>query len=263
MSTRTRIPALDLSGTLEPLIPALMGAAEKVLRSTRYILGPEVEAFEGEVAAYLGRKHAVACNSGTDALVLALRALGIGSGDEVITTPFTFFATAEAISNVGARPVFVDIEPDTLNLDPALIEGAVTSRTRAILPVHLFGRPCAMGGVLAAASRHGLKVVEDCAQSFGARFHGKPAGALGHAGCFRFFPSKNLAGCGDGGLVATDDGEVAQAARTTTRPWATIPGWMSCRRPCSGSSSPMWTPGTRPGSGPPTPTGSCWGALRA
>jgi dTDP-4-amino-4,6-dideoxygalactose transaminase len=213
MSTQSRIPSLDLSGPVEALWPDLLGAMEKVLRSTHYILGPEVRAFEEEVARHLGCRHAVACNSGTDALVMALRALGIGPGDEVITTPFTFFATAEAISNVGARPVFADIDPATFNLDPARIDGAVTSRTKAVLPVHLFGRPCEMGGVLAAAARHGLKVVEDCAQSFGARFHGKAAGTLGHMGAFSFFPTKNLSGCGDGGMLATDDDALAEAAR--------------------------------------------------
>ncbi len=213
MSTQTRIPSLDLSGPVEALWPELMGAVEKVLRSAHYIMGPEVAAFEEEAARFLGARHAVSCNSGTDALVLALRAAGIGPGDEVITTPFTFFATPEAISNVGARPVFVDIDPDTFNLDPRLVDAAVTPRTRAILPVHLFGRPCDMAGVLGAAARHGLKVVEDCAQAFGARYHGKAAGTLGHAGCFSFFPTKNLSGFGDGGLLATDDEGLAQTAR--------------------------------------------------
>jgi dTDP-4-amino-4,6-dideoxygalactose transaminase len=213
MTTRSRIPCLDLTEPLEALWPELLGAVKKVLRSTHYILGPEVQAFEEEAGRHLGVRHAVACNSGTDALVLALRALGIGPGDEVITTPFTFFATPEAISAVGAHPVFVDIRRDTFNLDPALIEAAITPRTRAVLPVHLFGRPCEMAGVLGAASRHGLKVVEDCAQSFGARFHGKPVGSLGHIGCFSFFPTKNLSGFGDGGLLATDDEGLAQTAR--------------------------------------------------
>ena len=213
MTTQTRIPCLDLSGQLEALWPELLGAVEKVLKSTKYILGPEVKAFEEETARYLGVRHAVACHSGTDALVLALRALGIGPGDEVITTPFTFFATAEAISNVGARPVFVDIDPGTFDLDPSWIDRAVTSRTRAIVPVHLFGRPCEMAGILGAAARHGLKVLEDCAQAFGARFHGKAVGSLGHAGAFSFFPTKNLSGYGDGGLVATDDDALAEAAR--------------------------------------------------
>jgi len=213
VSTRARIPSLDLTVQVETLWPELLGAVKRVLRSAAYIMGPEVHAFEEEVAQYLGVRHAVACNSGTDALVLALRALGIGPGDEVITTPFTFFATPEAVSSVGARPVFVDIDPDSLNLDPAGIEAAVTARTRAILPVHLFGRSCDMAGIMAAAGRHGLRVVEDCAQGFGARHLGRPVGGLGHAGCFSFFPTKNLSGFGDGGLMATDDEDLARTAR--------------------------------------------------
>jgi dTDP-4-amino-4,6-dideoxygalactose transaminase len=213
MSAQTRIPPLDLSGQVDALLPELLEAARKVIRSSHYIMGPEVAAFEREVGARLGTRHAVACNSGTDALVLALRGLGVGPGDEVITTPFTFFATPEAISNVGAKPVFVDIDPDSFNLDPRLIDAAVTARTRAVIPVHLFGRPCEMAGVLAAAARHGLKVVEDCAQAFGATCHGKQVGSLGHAGCFSFFPSKNLSGFGDGGLLATNDDGLAEAAR--------------------------------------------------
>jgi dTDP-4-amino-4,6-dideoxygalactose transaminase len=213
MSTQTRIPSLDLTGPVEALWPELHEAAVRVLRSAHYIMGPEVRAFEEEAARYLGAAHAVSCHSGTDALVLALRALGVGPGDEVLTTPFTFFATAEAISNVGARPVFVDIDPETFNLDPCLLDQAVTARTRAVIPVHLFGRPCDMAGILAAASRHGLKVVEDCAQSFGARYGTRTVGTLGHVGCYSFFPTKNLSGFGDGGLLATDDPDLAAAAR--------------------------------------------------
>jgi dTDP-4-amino-4,6-dideoxygalactose transaminase len=213
MGARTRIPVLDLGPQLEALGEELDQALRRALRSTHYILGPEVRAFEQEAARYLGVGHAVGLNSGTDALVIALRALGIGPGDEVITTPFTFFATAEAISQVGAVPVFVDVDAESMNLDPALIEAAVTPRTRAILPVHLFGRPCAMTGILELARGHGLQVVEDCAQSFGARHLGRPTGTLGQLGCFSFFPSKNLGGCGDGGLLATDDERLADLAR--------------------------------------------------
>jgi dTDP-4-amino-4,6-dideoxygalactose transaminase len=213
MAVHTRIPVLDLAPQMESLWEELTRAIQRTLRSTHFILGPEVRAFEQEAASYLGVAHAVGCNSGTDALVIALRALGIGPGDEVITTPFTFFATAEAISQVGAEPVFVDVDEDSMNLDPDLAERAVTARTRAVLPVHLFGRPCAMGPILELAARHGFKVVEDCAQSFGARWQGRPTGSLGHAGCFSFFPSKNLGGCGDGGLIATDDGALADLAR--------------------------------------------------
>jgi len=213
MGTQTRIPVLDLGPQLDSLWEELNRAFQRTLRSSRYILGPEVLAFEQEAARYLGVRHAVGCNSGTDALVLALRALGIGPGDEVITTPFTFFATAEAISQVGATPVFTDVEEESMNLDPALIERAVTPRTRAILPVHLFGRPCAMADILDLARRRGLQVVEDCAQSFGARHRGKATGTLGRAGCFSFFPSKNLGAYGDGGLLATSDDGLADLAR--------------------------------------------------
>jgi len=213
MSTQTRIPVLDLSPQVDALWPELNHAIQKVLRGTHFILGPEVKAFEEEAARYLGARHAVACNSGTDALVIALRALGIGPGHEVITTPFTFFATAEAISHVGARPVFVDIDPESMNLDPLLVEKAVTARTRAILPVHLFGRACDMAELGDIAKRHGLKVVEDCAQSFGARYRGKQTGTMGQVGCYSFFPSKNLGAYGDGGLMATDDDALADTLR--------------------------------------------------
>ncbi len=213
MDIQTRIPVLDLVPQLEALWPELNQAFQRTLRSTHFILGPEVRAFEQEAARYLGVKHAVGCNSGTDALVIALRALGVGPGDEVITTPFTFFATAEAISQMGATPVFVDVEEASMNLDPALIERAITLRTRAILPVHLFGRPCDMAGILDLARRRGLLVVEDCAQSFGARYRGRATGSLGQFGCFSFFPSKNLGAYGDGGLLATNDDDLADLAR--------------------------------------------------
>src|SRR5690606_18872318 len=152
-----------------------------------------------EIADYLGAKHAIGVNSGTDALVIGLRALGVGPGDEVITTPFSFFATAESISNVGAQPIFVDIDERTFNIDTSLIEAAITPRTRAIMPVHLYGRPCEMDAIMDIAERHHLKVVEDCAQSFGARGDGKQTGTIGHAGAYSFFPSKNLGAFGDGG----------------------------------------------------------------
>ena len=213
MNTQTRIPVLDLTPQLDALWPELNHAIQKVLRSGHYIMGPEVKAFEEEAARYLGVRHAVTCNSGTDALFLALRSLGLGPGDEVITTPFTFFATAEAISHVGATPVFEDVEPESMNLDPRLLERAITARTRAILPVHLFGRPCDLDAILDVAGRHGLKVVEDCAQSLGGRHQGRLTGTLGDAGCFSFFPSKNLGAYGDGGLLATSDDALADTAR--------------------------------------------------
>ncbi|MDR3671654.1 MAG: DegT/DnrJ/EryC1/StrS family aminotransferase [Holophaga sp.] len=213
MTTQTRIPVLDLGPQLEALGAELAQALQRALRSTRYILGPEVRAFEQEAAGYLGTRHAIGLNSGTDALVIALRTLGIGPGDEVITTPFTFFATAEAISQVGATPVFVDVDAASMNLDPALVEAAVTRRTRAILPVHLFGRPCAMTEIQDLARNRGLHVVEDCAQSFGARHRGRHTGTVGQRGCFSFFRSKNVGCWGDGGLLATDDDRLADQAR--------------------------------------------------
>ncbi len=207
------IPLLDLAPEVEELWDDLNAAFQRVLRSGHFILGPEVEAFEREVADYLGCRHAVGVNSGTDALVIGLRALGIGPGDEVITTPFSFFATAEAICNVGATPVFVDIDERSFNIDPRLVEGAVTARTKAIVPVHLYGRPCDMDAIVDIAERCGLEIVEDCAQSFGARVRGRQTGTFGQVGAYSFFPTKNLGGFGDGGLIATDDGRVAERAR--------------------------------------------------
>jgi dTDP-4-amino-4,6-dideoxygalactose transaminase len=207
------IPMLDLVPEIEEQWDDLMKAVEGVLRSGKFILGPNVDAFEEEIADYLGVKHAIGVNSGTDALMISLRALGIGPGDEVITTPFTFFATAESISNVGATPVFVDIDPVTFNIDPELIDPAITPRTKAILPVHLYGHPAEMGPITATAEAHGLKVVEDCAQAMGAEYRGRKVGTFGHANAFSFFPSKNLGAFGDAGLIATDDDEVAGLAR--------------------------------------------------
>lgn len=207
------IPVLDLSPEIEELWDELNAAFQRVMESGHFIMGPEVTAFENEAAEYLGAKHAIGVNSGTDALVIGLRALGIGPGDEVITTPFSFFATAESISNVGAKPVFVDIDEDTFNIDPELIEAAITPNTKAIMPVHLYGRPAEMDAIMAIAEKHGLKVVEDCAQSFGARYQGKQTGTIGHVGAYSFFPSKNLGAFGDGGLIATNDDEVADLAR--------------------------------------------------
>ncbi len=213
MISPANIPILDLTPEIDELWDELNAAVQRVLRSGQFILGPEVEAFEREAAAYLGVKHAVGVNSGTDALVIGLRALGIGPGAEVLTTPFSFFATAESIGNVGATPVFVDIDPQTFNLDPDLIEAAITPRTKAIMPVHLYGRPSDMDAIMAIAERHRLKVVEDCAQSFGARHRGRQTGTIGDVGAFSFFPTKNLGGFGDGGLLVTDDDEVAGLAR--------------------------------------------------
>ncbi|MBB6097854.1 dTDP-4-amino-4,6-dideoxygalactose transaminase [Deinobacterium chartae] len=207
------IPILDLSPEIDELWDELNAAVQRVLRSGIFIMGPEVEAFEREAADYLGVKHAVGLNSGTDALIIALRALGIGPGDEVITTPFTFFATAESISSVGATPVFADIDPISYNIDPQRIRERITPRTRAIMPVHLYGNPCAMDEILAIAEEHNLEVIEDCAQSFGARYKGRHTGTLGKVGAYSFFPSKNLGAFGDGGLLVTNDDTVAAEAR--------------------------------------------------
>ncbi|MCS6860888.1 MAG: DegT/DnrJ/EryC1/StrS family aminotransferase [Abditibacteriales bacterium] len=208
-----KVPFLDLTRQYQQIKAELDAAVLKVLASGQFILGETVKQFEEAAAHYCGAQHAVGVASGTDALVLALRALGIGVGDEVITSPFTFFATAECVSQVGATPVFVDIEPDTFNLDPAAIESALTSRTKAVIPVHLFGHCADMERIHAIAEKHGLFVIEDAAQAWGATCNGKRAGGLGYAGCFSFFPTKNLACCGDGGLLTTNDDEIAQQVR--------------------------------------------------
>jgi dTDP-4-amino-4,6-dideoxygalactose transaminase len=184
-----------------------------VLASCRFILGPEVAALEAELAALCGVSHGIGVNSGTDALVLALKALGVRPGDEVITSSFSFVASASAVLMVGARPVFVDIVPSTYNLDPALIEKAVTPRTRAIVAVHLYGQPAAMDAIGDIARARGLSVVEDAAQAVGATYAGRPAGAWGDVACLSFYPTKNLGGCGDGGMVLTSREDVAQAVR--------------------------------------------------
>jgi dTDP-4-amino-4,6-dideoxygalactose transaminase len=215
-----QIPVLDLAPQRRSILPELERAIRSVIRDGQYIMGPEVKLFEQEVAAYLGAKHAIGVNSGTDALVIGLRALGVGEGDEVITTPFSFFATAESISNVGAKPIFVDIDEQTFNLNPDLIEAVITPKTKAIMPVHLYGRPAAMGKIMQIAQAYNLKVIEDCAQSFGARYFeagskidGKATGAIGDVGAYSFFPSKNLGAYGDGGLIVTNDDALAETAR--------------------------------------------------
>jgi len=207
------IPILDLKAQYHLLKTEIDVAIERVLESGTFILGPNVEAFEAEIAHYLGIKHAVSLNSGTDALHLALRALDIGPGDEVITSPFTFAATTEAIGIVGATPVFVDVDPISLNLDPALIEGAITARTRAILPVHLYGGAANMNEIQRIAARHHLHVVEDAAQAIGAEIDGRKIGTIGIIGCYSFFPSKNLGAYGDGGLASTNDQILADRLR--------------------------------------------------
>jgi len=232
-AARMKVPPLDLTAQYANLQPEIQAAIARVLASGQFILGPEVAQFEQEVAAYLGVGHAIGVNSGTDALVISLRAFGIGPGDEVITTPFSFFATAESISLVGATPVFADVEAETFNLDPKEVATKITDRTKAIVPVHLFGRPAAMTRILEIAQAHSLYVLEDAAQAFGARYSGQCehcegdrcdanlrakitdgyVGSLGDAGAFSFFPTKNLGAYGDGGLIVTNDDRIAEVAR--------------------------------------------------
>ena len=196
---------LDLKAQFATIREEIVEAVTHTLESQRFILGPEVDALEKEIAELTGCKYAIGCASGTDALILALLALDIGRSDEVITTPFTFVDTAGAIARLGATPVFVDIDLQTFNIDPSKIEKAITSRTKAIMPVHLFGLCAAMDEINAIAARHGIPVVEDAAQAIGSQYKGRPAGSLGAMGCFSFFPSKNLGGAGDGGMVTTND----------------------------------------------------------
>jgi dTDP-4-amino-4,6-dideoxygalactose transaminase len=207
------IPPVDLTEQFRAIQSDVNAAVAEVLASGQYINGPVVETFAQAFGDYVGTKHCIGCNSGTDALYLALRALNIGPGDEVITSPFTFIATAEAISAVGATPVFVDIDLDTFNLDVAKIEAAVSDRTRAIMPVHLFGRPVDMGPIMDLSARYNLMVIEDCAQATGAEWMGQQVGRIGQVGCFSFFPTKNLGGCGDGGALTTNDDNLAATAR--------------------------------------------------
>jgi len=207
------VPFFDGSAQTEQLMPEIRQAIERVLRSQRFILGEEVFAFEREIADYLGVRHAIGVSSCTDALTISLSALGIGPGDEVLTTPYTFFATTGAILRVGATPVFVDIDARTFNLDPTQARRAITPRTRAILPVHLFGQAADTDALRALAEEHSLAIIEDAAQALGATRRGKRVGALGHIACFSFFPTKNLGAFGDGGLVATNDDALADTAR--------------------------------------------------
>jgi dTDP-4-amino-4,6-dideoxygalactose transaminase len=208
------IPICDLKEQYRTLREQMMRAVDDVFSGGHFINGPNVKALESEVAEYVGAQFGVALNSGTDALHIALRALDVGPGDEVITTPFTFVATTEAIGIVGATPVFVDIDPRTYNLDVSQIEAVITPRTRAIIPVHLYGCPAPMDEILAIAKRHNLAVVEDCAQSIGAKIGDRFTGTFAEFGCFSFFPSKNLGAYGDGGMLVTNDEALAARARS-------------------------------------------------
>lgn len=207
------IPMADLQAQYRAIRDELDEAVGRVLANAQYILGPEVAAFEDEFGRYQQAAHTIGVNSGTSALHLALLAAGVGAGDEVITVPFTFIATAAAIRYTGARPVFVDIDRDTFNMDVARIEAAITPRTRAILPVHLFGQAADMDPILEIARRRGLAVIEDAAQAHAAEYRGRRVGALGDAGCFSFYPAKNLGACGEGGAVVTNNPELARKIR--------------------------------------------------
>jgi dTDP-4-amino-4,6-dideoxygalactose transaminase len=204
---------VDLKQQYQALKTEIDGALLQALQDTQFILGPNVQAFEQQAAEYLGVDHAIGVASGTDALHLALLAAGIGPGDEVITSPFTFIATAEAICYVGATPVFVDIDPQTFNIDVQQAAAAISDRTRAVIPVHLFGQPVDMGALMKLCDEHGLKVIEDCAQSFGAHIDGRQTGSFGELGAFSFFPSKNLGCYGDGGLISTGSEAMAEHIR--------------------------------------------------
>ncbi len=200
-----KVPLLDLKAQYSTIKPDLLAAVSAVMESQQFINGPQVKELEGLVARYSDCAAAVGVSSGTDALLCALMAMGIGPGDEVITTPYTFFATAGSIWRTGAKPVFVDIEPDTFNIDPAKLAKAVTAKTKAIMPVHLYGQMADMDPILAVAKAHQLAVIEDAAQAIGSRYKGRKAGSVGTVGCLSFFPSKNLGGLGDGGMVVTND----------------------------------------------------------
>ena len=208
-----KIPPVDLARQYQQIAQETDAAILAVLKSGYYIGGPVVSEFEQQFAEYVGTSHAIGCNSGTDALYLAILALEIGPGDEVITPSFTFFATAEMVSQTGATPVFVDIDPLTFNLDPHKLEAAITSKTKAIIPVHLFGQAVDMTTVTAIAEKHNLFVIEDCAQATGAKWQDKQVGSWGHLNAFSFFPTKNLGGCGDGGAVTTNDPVLADKVR--------------------------------------------------
>jgi dTDP-4-amino-4,6-dideoxygalactose transaminase len=229
----TTVPFIDLTREYEAIRAEVEPAVGRVLASGRYILGPEVRAFEEELAAYCDAAHGIGVASGTDALMIALKAVGVGPGDEVVVPAFTFVATAEVVTNLGATPIFADVDPDRLTLDPADTARRLTSRTKAIVPVHLYGRPAEMAPLLDLAARHGAFVVEDAAQAVGATYRGRKAGSLGHLACFSFFPTKNLGAYGDGGLITTNDGALADRVRmlrahgSRERYFHESPGWCS------------------------------------
>jgi dTDP-4-amino-4,6-dideoxygalactose transaminase len=208
-----KVPYLDLKAQYQSIKPEIDAALARVLESCQFVLGPEVAAFEQEFAAYCGTAECIALNSGTSALHLALLAAGIGPGDEVITVPFTFVASVAAVVYTGARPVLVDIDPRLFNMDPFAIEAAITPRTKAILPVHLYGQPADMAPIMEIAKRHGLVVIEDAAQAHGAKYKGRPVGSIGDMACFSFYPGKNLGAYGEGGAVTTSNPDYARTIR--------------------------------------------------
>lgn len=208
-----RVPLLDLQAQYAPLRDEMRAAVERVMESQQFVLGPDVHALEEEIAEYSRVKHAISCASGSDALLLALMALNVGAGDEVITTPYSFFATAGSIARLGARPVFVDIEERTYNINPNLVEDAITERTRAIMPVHLFGQCAEMDALVEISERRGIPLIEDAAQAIGAEDGGRRAGTMSAVGCFSFYPTKNLGGAGDGGIMVTNDDALAERLR--------------------------------------------------
>ncbi len=208
-----KLHMVDVVGQYQKIKPEVDAAVHRVLDSGQFILGKDVGELECQVAGYLGVKYAIGCASGTDALQIAMMALGIGPGDEVITTPFTFVATAETIAILGAKPVYVDIDPKTFNIDPGRIETAITPRTKAIIPVHLYGQPADMDAIMEIARRRGLKVIEDSAQAMGASYKGRKVCAIGDIGCISYFPSKNLGAYGDGGMMVTDREDLSDAMR--------------------------------------------------
>jgi dTDP-4-amino-4,6-dideoxygalactose transaminase len=217
-----KVPQLDLNAQYLTIKDELEAAILGVVRQHAYILGPAVEKFEKEIAQYIGMKHAIGVSSGSDSLLLSLMALNIGEGDEVITTPFTFFATASCVARLKARPVFADIRPDTYNIDVDCIKKAITKKTRAIIPVDLYGQAAEMEDIVALADKHGIKVIEDACQAIGAQRNGKRAGAFGWVGCFSFYPSKNLGACGEGGLIVTNDDDLAVRFRALRQHGMTV-----------------------------------------
>jgi dTDP-4-amino-4,6-dideoxygalactose transaminase len=208
------VPYLDLAAQLRPIRKEVDAAIARTLDNNTFCLGPDVAQFERDFAKFCGAEHCLAMNSGTSALHIALLLLGVGAGDEVITTPYTFVATSWAISYVGAKPVYVDIDAATMNLDPALVERAITPRTKAILPVHLYGQPCELDPLLEIARKHNLPLVEDACQAHGAKYKGKTIGTFGAVSCFSFYPAKNLGACGEGGALVTSDAAFAARAKS-------------------------------------------------